>query len=202
MKNFAKIFYYFCGLGIILIILHTVLLINYIKETEAMPDKAFDEVDLLVVLTGGSGRIDEGVKLLSSGKGELLFISGGGEKIDIDHVLKENEINPLLKESIIFENLSKSTYENALMTKEIVKSYQIKSIALITSAYHIKRASYTFRRILPEDVKIYPYRVKTSLFKIDRWYKDSKSRKIIFSEFYKYHWYRLRFLFGNNKAKY
>jgi len=201
MKNIAKTFYYITCLSIIFIILNTILLINYVKETESIPAKKFEDVDLLVVLTGGSGRIDEGIKLLSSGKAELLFISGGGEKIDIEHILKENEISPSFKESIIFENLSKSTYENALMTKELISSYQIESIALITSEYHMKRAFYTFTKVLPEQVKIYPYPVKTSLFKIERWYKDSQSRKIIFSEFYKYHWYKLKFWIYNNLGK-
>ena len=63
-----------CGLGVWLagLIVFLVFIQLSVQPVEALPDRA----DAIIVLTGGSGRIEAGVSLLRSGRGERLYISG------------------------------------------------------------------------------------------------------------------------------
>src|SRR5690606_24979544 len=59
-----------------------------------MPDHVADtatKTDAIVVLTGGSGRIETGLRLMADGLGERLFISGVGEHVIADDVLDRGQ---------------------------------------------------------------------------------------------------------------
>ncbi len=47
------------------------------------------ETDAIVVLTGGSGRLEYGLELLAEGKGKKLFISGVSEGITTEQLLRQ-----------------------------------------------------------------------------------------------------------------
>ena len=65
----------------------------------------------------------------------------------------------------------------------------IKSIMLITSFYHMKRASYIFRRILPPHVDIHLYAVSTPNFDERAWWRG-EGPVLLAPEFLKFYWYR------------
>lgn len=150
-----------------------------------------EEADAIVVLTGGAGRIEEGLMMLRRGGAAKLIVSGVHEDADHDAIffrgLKDSE-----RVGIILEKSSTSTYENAMEVKRIFAELDLHSMVLITSAYHMKRAYQTFRRIMPEDVEIETYPVDSPNFDTERWW-GWKSLTIIFPEFVKYYWYEVRF---------
>ncbi len=146
--------------------------------------------DAIVVLTGGRGRTAEGLSLLRKGKGELLILSGVHADADLDSIYL-NQVNLVERPSIVLEKFSKSTYENALEVRRIMEERGLKSMVLITSGYHIKRAHYTFSKVMP-GIRIEPYSVSTSNFEIDSWY-GGKGLGLLAAEFLKYYWYMGRF---------
>lgn len=115
--------------------------------------------EIVVVLSGGtrdtgfpSGdsavRLLEGARLARSYRLPLL-ISGG---IVLHHkhpeagVLKEY-FAPLLEGITVYtEPRSENTFENARYTAKLLKELKYKRILLVTSAYHIPRALWMFRR--------------------------------------------------------
>ena len=119
--------------------------------------------DVIVVLTGASGRITEGIKQLVAGNGERLFISGVYKKNSNNNVIR-TVISKLTKTNIfiasdiltkIDEGKAKSTIENALETKNYIDENNIKSIRLITSFYHIPRVKILFSKYIPTTKIIY-----------------------------------------------
>ena len=44
--------------------------------------------DAIVVLTGGSQRLESGIDLLREGKGRKLFVSGVGQQVELDDLLR------------------------------------------------------------------------------------------------------------------
>ncbi len=152
-----------------------------------------DHVDVLVTLTGGMGRLDRGLSMLLSGRGDFLVISGVNESSDIESIffieLREKKYIP--PDKVIVEKGSKSTYENAIATKEILRQRGFRSLILITSRYHMKRALYAFRRVMPEDVSICPYPVDSPNFRLEGWWRDGRTFFILLTEFVKFYWYRL-----------
>ncbi len=94
--------------------------------------------DNLFVLTGDVRRIPYAVKKLNTLKyGQLYIIGAGATQIpDITHVQ--------------IESLSKSTYQNALAIKQIVKNKNFDRIVVVTTEDHMNRALYLLRHELPE----------------------------------------------------
>ncbi len=123
------------------------------------------KVDALVVLGGGSYNTgllkEDSMKRLLTGfilhkrYGYPLILSGGASI----HRLPEAEVMKQFleelgvdKRSIITEVRSRDTFENAKYVKEICDKRGFKSIALITSAYHMPRAVEAFRKVWMEVV--------------------------------------------------
>lgn len=143
--------------------------------------------DVIVVLTGGRGRVDEGLRLLRMGVAGTLILSGVNADADIDSIYM-GRVEPKLRNRIILDKVSKSTYENAVEVKNIVGAKGFKSVALLTSWYHLKRAEYIFRTVMPADVRITAYwAMPPNPEEIIPW--NFKSMAILTSEFVKYWWF-------------
>ncbi len=148
--------------------------------------------DAVVVLSGGLGRVEEGLKLLKDGKGEYLIIAGVDKKSDIKSIFfLHDPVDFVDNRRIILEKSSSSTFENARDVKKIIDKRGFKSIILITSGYHIKRAGFTFSRVFTDDVKIFYHTVSTENFDEKKWWKDRNSMLLLLTEFVKFYWYRL-----------
>lgn len=85
-----------------------------------------------------------------------ILVSGGDvfnigyNEADIMKNIIENEYNEKVK---FIENNSKTTDENARLTSNIIKQNNIKSILLISNSWHLKRATFLFKKYNP-NIKI------------------------------------------------
>ncbi|MBI5492091.1 MAG: YdcF family protein [Deltaproteobacteria bacterium] len=150
--------------------------------------------DAIVVLTGGMGRVEEGLSLLRKGKAGLLVLSGVHADADLDSIFL-NHLDRSERPRIVLEKKSGSTFENAVEVKRFMEERGLKSMVLITSVYHMKRAEYIFRRIMPPDIRIEPYRVSTPNFDEEKWWQG-RSLMLLLIEFLKYYWYAAGFAVG------
>ncbi|MBI5894408.1 MAG: YdcF family protein [Deltaproteobacteria bacterium] len=148
------------------------------------------ESDAIVVLTGGMGRVEEGALLLLNGRAHHLILSGVNKESDLRAILFKTRLNVDASKAILESN-STNTYENAVEAAKIIRHKNFKKIILVTSQYHMKRAFYTFRKIIPSDVKIYVHPVASPNFNENNWYKAPNSIGIIAFEFVKFYWYRV-----------
>ena len=147
--------------------------------------------DAIVVLTGGRGRTDEGLALLRKGRSKLLILSGVHRDADLDSIFLKR-VNTVEREKIVLEKRSGSTFENALEVRKLMEERGLASMVLITSGYHIKRAHYTFTKVMPEGTRIEAYSVATPNFDESRWWEGG-SFGLLAAEFVKYYWYMARF---------
>jgi len=151
--------------------------------------------DAIVVLAGGKGRIETGIKLYRTGSGKALFLIG----VD-PSVRKRDLVNEMPGEQIVLENASRNTLENALYARDLLIRKRVRSLQLITSRYHLMRAMVIFRNVLPRDMAVYPYPVDSGNFK-EEWWRYGGSFRILWSEFYKYYLYRIFFLFSSGELR-
>lgn len=115
--------------------------------------------DAIVVLTGGAGRIEEGLSLLANGKSKLLFITGVHPFVRPDDIKAMWAGQPPLPACCITLGYqAESTTQNVDETKAWLKDKNIQSIRLVTSNYHMIRALVEFRHAFP-DLKIIPHPV-------------------------------------------
>ena len=159
--------------------------------TQAQNDAAGPTADAIVVLTGGKGRISEGLRLLRRYRAPVLVLSGVDADADVDSIFR-NALSVAERSRIILEKRSRSTYENAVQTRRLMDEFGFRSIILITSAYHMKRARYIFNRVLPDGASVETHPVQSPNYDVNRWW-NSKSLSVLVGEFVKYHWYVLRF---------
>jgi uncharacterized SAM-binding protein YcdF (DUF218 family) len=183
------LFFIFIGIVVVYNFLNFVNLTPYPNETSSREGERFGAV---VVLTGGTGRVDKGLELFQSGRGGMLILSGVSKGSDLDSIFHGQEIKPLDRISILLDKRSDSTLENALEVRKIVKREPLSSVLLVTSNYHMPRARFIFDALMPSNVKVESYAVESPNFDIDNWWVG-KGPFIMMEEFLKYYYYSFKF---------
>jgi len=171
----------------------TALFIDFTYKTFSARPRLV-QADAIVVLAGGKGRIEEGVRLFREKRGNWLFLVGVDPKVRKSDLYRPESGDPSAS-NVILEKASRNTLENAIYSRDLLADHKIRSVLLITSRYHLKRAAILFRNALPSEVAIYTYPVDSSNVKQDWWYHIGTFR-LLFSEFYKYCLFRTFFLFS------
>lgn len=166
----------------------------------SMPDETLApsvETEAIIVLTGGQGRVEHGLAMLAAGAAPLLYITGVGEHVTIGEILakhasaktREALING--QAEIVLDHVARSTISNAGQSAEFIKEHDIRSIRLVTATYHMTRSIHEFQAVNP-GLKIIPDPVFPEKFRRGEWWKHANTRRLIFSEYYKYLAARLR----------
>ncbi|MGB0920860.1 MAG: YdcF family protein [Alphaproteobacteria bacterium] len=151
----------------------------------AMQPKA----DGIVVLTGGTERLQTAFALLQNGKGARLLISGVGAgvtKNDLQSTLIGNDESPNALEKITccldLDHAARDTVGNAGATAAWAKSQQYQSLIVVTSAYHMPRAMIELGRAMP-NTKLAPFPVRSDAVKLDEWWTSPDTAALIFGEY-------------------
>lgn len=165
--------------------------LDFIGATRGFYDTpSIERADAIVVLTGGKGRAEEGLSLLRKGRADLLILSGVNEDADAASIFFYSRLATEEHGKIVLDKVSRSTYENASVVSGLIRDRGLKSIILITSGYHMKRADFIFRHVMAPDVIIYNYVAPTPNFDVARWWAGG-SLALVMVEFLKYLWYCL-----------
>ena len=159
-----------------------------IKKDEMKP------ADVIVVLAGEQEeRVIYGVKLFKDdwARKDRIIMAGGPLvwKYTWAALMKEQaQALGIPAKKILLEDQSRSTEEDALYTREILKKNGFKSIILVTSPYHSRRASIIFGRILGSEFRIINAPADESWFHAHDWWKRRRDRSAVMNEFSKYIW--------------
>ena len=120
------------------------------------------KVDAIVVITGGKGRIEHAVSLLADGKARRMLIAGADpsvRKVDLVHRLGGKK--KLFDCCVDLGSESVDTRSNAEEANRWLERRKYRSIRLVTSDWHMRRARYEFNRQLDPAIEIVPDAVKT-----------------------------------------
>jgi uncharacterized SAM-binding protein YcdF (DUF218 family) len=188
----------FITLSVILLVVITVLFIDFTYKTFSYRQSSV-KADAIVVLAGGKGRVDEGVRLYREGRAAYLFLIGVDRTVRKSDLYRPQPGDPS-SDRVILENVSRNTLENAIYGRDLILRQRVNSVLLITSRYHMKRSAILFRNALPKDVALYPYAVDTKNLK-EAWWSHGGSFHLLFSEFYKYCLFRVIFLLAPGELR-
>jgi len=144
------------------------------------------KTDAIVVLTGGSGRVPQGLELLSSGRARKLFVSGVYRGVDVEELLRVSRQSPEdVACCIALGYQADNTRGNAVETAAWMRAEGFGSLRLVTSAYHMPRSLLEFRRTMP-DIVIVPHPVFPEDFDPGHLWRWPASPTLIVSEYTKY----------------
>ena len=142
--------------------------------------------EAIVVLTGGSGRLGEGLRLLAEGRAQKLFISGVYRGVDVRVLLQMAARKPDNVECCItLGYAADNTAGNAWETAAWMVGQGYRSLRLVTASYHMPRSLLEFRRTMP-DFEILAHAVFPERFRHADWWHWPGSTALVISEYNKY----------------
>ena len=144
--------------------------------TLGRPAKADLKTDATIAITGGTGRIEHGMDVLADGLTKRVFIAGADPLVTKkDLIQRLGGRASLIRCCVDLGSESVDTRSNAEEAQRWLAKHKYKSVRLITSDWHMRRARYEFERVLDDKYKLVPDAVATE-----------PGFKILFSEYNKY----------------
>ena len=112
--------------------------------------------DGIVALTGGAGRVELALHLLADGQADKLLLSGIGGGSDLATLGRLAGIDTArFADRITLGRYAASTRGNGVETAAWAEQNRIRTLIVVTAAYHMPRALAELRQALP-DVRLYP----------------------------------------------
>ena len=152
----------------------------------SIQDSPTERSDAIVVLTGGKMRVETGVDLLAAGMAKKLFISGVNRGVERDELLHTS--GPLAERAsccTVLGHEAVDTVGNARETAVWMRDEGYRSLRLVTSWYHIRRATLEFARAMPETT-IIAHPVFAQHLELDRWLSRHGPPLLVIGEYDKY----------------
>jgi uncharacterized SAM-binding protein YcdF (DUF218 family) len=117
--------------------------------------------DAVVVVTGGPGRIERGIDVLSGGYAQRMLISGTDPSVTKPDLVRLKGKAKLIDCCVDLGSESVDTRSNAEETRRWLDKRGYRSLRLVTSDWHMRRARYEFRRVLDDKYDIVSDAVST-----------------------------------------
>jgi uncharacterized SAM-binding protein YcdF (DUF218 family) len=132
------------------------------------------KADVIVILGGGlHERPERAAELFRQQAAPRILISGAGDdQINLRLLLQ----NGVPRHAIEIEGKSKTTQENARFALERLRAQNVRSVILVTSWYHARRAQKTFEHYAP-DMKI-DSRPSYYAFEREAWAQRGNGRRM------------------------
>jgi len=116
---------------------------------------AIVKTDAVAVATGGAGRIERGLAVLESGSSAHLLVSGVDPEVKPDEFSAQFQVPArIMKCCITLGFAAVDTRGNAAEIAEWIGAHDYSSVRLVTTDWHMWRASAELRQTLPEGVII------------------------------------------------
>lgn len=143
------------------------------------------KADAVVVLTGGTQRIDQAVNLLETGTGQRLLISGVHPDTSAARIREMTRAPQSLFVCCVDLGYDAiDTVGNALETAKWVRAHNYRRVVVVTSNYHMPRSLLELHRIDP-DTHYVGYPIVYTDLKSENWMAMPEVVKAMLSEYVK-----------------
>jgi uncharacterized SAM-binding protein YcdF (DUF218 family) len=111
--------------------------------------------DAVIVLTGGGGRIDRGLEALHKGWARRMLVSGVDREVRPGEFQAEYHVDPALMACCVQLGFkSVDTRSNAQEAAHWIEANKIRSVRLVTTDWHMRRAAMELSRLLPKNIAV------------------------------------------------
>jgi len=189
---------------VLMAVLGVAWLIGLVIFASSLPRQVDDpdrHTDAIVVLTGGSLRLGEGMALLRAGKAQRMFISGVPANIDLTQLMQSvgDSAGPLAC-CIELGHEAEDTPGNAREIAAWIRHEKLHSIRLVTGSYHMPRSLLELRSVAPE-IQVVPNPVFPQNVRQEDWWRWPGTADLLIGEYQKFMLAWLRHeLAGSNQS--
>ena len=149
-------------------------------------DDRAEPTDAIVVVTGGSLRLQSGIDLLREGRARALFVSGVDQRVDLGELLRISGNPPdWVSCCVAIGHEADNTLGNAHETAQWMRQQGYRSLRLVTAWYHMPRSRLEFERAMPE-IEIVPHPVFPDQVRQQRWWAWHGTATLLVVEYDKY----------------
>ena len=146
--------------------------------------------DAIVVLTGGSQRLNSGIALLREGRGRKLFVSGVNHHVELEDLLRSSgegvgRADEWVSCCVVLGHQAIDTLGNAGETAGWMRQQGFHSLRLVTAWYHMRRSLLEFARAMPE-IEIVPHPVFPDPVAHEHWWARRETAALLVTEYGKY----------------
>jgi uncharacterized SAM-binding protein YcdF (DUF218 family) len=147
--------------------------------------KNIPKADGLVVLTGGTLRVEAGLDLLVKKTAPRLLISGVDPRANPKEVVPATHpAHKLLACCIVVGTYAADTWGNAREAAEWAGRYDLKRLMIVTSNYHMRRSLLEFRLAMP-DVMFFAYPLEPEQVHLNDWWDSPGTASLLIAEYNK-----------------
>jgi len=169
-------------LAVVMLVIGFFIFTGSIERSQLEPRTA----DGIAVLTGGTARIDEAMKLLTQQKAKRLLITGVNRTTSTEELKQlASQGDQLFSCCVDIDKEARNTIDNATETSQWVARNHYTSVIVVTSNYHMPRALAELARVMP-GVTLIPYSVVDNNVHLDRWWTFPGTTRLLISEYLKY----------------
>jgi uncharacterized SAM-binding protein YcdF (DUF218 family) len=179
-------------LGILALVLGFAGFIWLLPSQEITLDR---NADGIVVLTGGTSRVADALELLASGRGKRLLITGVNPGTTTGDIARQTvDYGRLLNCCVDLDYSALNTLGNAVQARRWAIEHGFQSLIVVTSAYHMPRALAELAHQLP-DAALIPFPVVSDRLRIEPWWSNGETTRLVLSEYLKYLFAKVRMRF-------
>ena len=153
------------------------------RVTGALPP-ADPRADGIVVLTGGSARIDRALQLLAAGRGDRLLISGVNPSVTRKVLAGslDGELRAIIRCCVDLDRKAEDTVGNAFETRKWADRQGFSSLIIVTSDYHMPRSMAELAETMP-DKRLVPFPISNPDLHLGDWWRDPDAFAILVREY-------------------
>ncbi len=153
--------------------------------------------DGIVVLTGGTSRVADALQLIAAHRGKRLLITGVNPGTTTTEIAREHpEYEHILSRCVDLDYDALNTLGNAVQTRIWARHHRYHSLIVVTSAYHMPRALAELGHQLP-DATLIASPVVSDRLRIEPWWSNSATTRLVVSEYLKFLFAELRMRFDS-----
>ncbi|WP_296721544.1 YdcF family protein [Erythrobacter sp.] len=141
----------------ILSVLFLIWVIGFLWFVVALPRPAAEAgaTDAVIVPTGGAGRIARGLEVLDTGLADKMLVSGVDPEVKPGEFAAQFAVEPEQMECCVTLGFAAvDTRSNASETAKWVAQNEVRSLRLVTTDWHMRRAAGELARTLPDHVTV------------------------------------------------
>ncbi len=153
--------------------LFLIWIFGFVWFAASTPGPAGDvETDAIVVATGEAGRIQRGIEVLDKGLAQEMLISGVNSNVTPDEFAAEFGVSRRQMNCCIDLGFSATdTRSNATEITQWAMANKHKTLRLVTSDWHMRRAESELNRLLPGSIVVVsdavPTRIRVSVLVVE-----------------------------------